>query len=73
MSKYDWSNVPDSVQWIATDEDGWAWGWTGMPKIGRYNAWTTDGDSCLTGYHVKPNNCENCRDWENSLEERPEC
>ena len=71
MTKYDWSNVPNQVNFIATDSDGWAWGWTGRPKIGKFEAWTTDRSSYLTGYYVKPNNCEKCRDWENSLEERP--
>ena len=32
MSKYDWSNVPKEVKFIATDKDGVANGFTKEPK-----------------------------------------
>lgn len=25
MNKYNWATVPPEVNWIATDEDGWAY------------------------------------------------
>lgn len=31
MSKYDWSSVPDEVEWIATDDDGVSNGFTSKP------------------------------------------
>ena len=32
MSKYDWSNVPKEVKWIATDSDMNVFGFTHFPK-----------------------------------------
>ncbi|EQA3889663.1 hypothetical protein ACX17P_003780, partial [Acinetobacter baumannii] len=25
-TKYDWSKIPDDVNWVATNENGFAWG-----------------------------------------------
>ena len=62
MSKYDWSNVPKEVNWIATDSDGYAYGYIDKPyNGGQY--W----------YALKPiyikQKCEG--NWQDSLEERP--
>lgn len=68
-TKYDWSNVPKDIQWIATDGDGWAWGWYGEPKIGRFDEWYCY--KSLHGWHLKPANNPFTGHWTESLEERP--
>ena len=64
-SKYDWSNVPDWVNWIFTDQDGDVFGSDNKPD-------DSDGfhgrPHIDTWYYVQHNPCE---DWQNSLEERP--
>lgn len=72
MSKYDWSNVPDEVQWIATDEDGNSWlfpSGSGKPFIGGEDddVWVCGEEFTLEhhGYNVFRGN------WRASLEERP--
>lgn len=68
-AKYDWSNVPDWVQWMATDADGYRtmWsekptqgtsGWIGAKGASRDWFWPNDQ------YAIKNN-------WYESLEHRP--
>lgn len=64
MTKYDWSKVPDEINWIATDESGYKSGYICKPKCEFYdiwegNGWIELGYSEFKGY------------WKNSLEERP--
>lgn len=35
MSKYDWTNVPSDVKWIATGEDGKAYGFDYKPYVNK--------------------------------------
>ena len=66
MSKYDWSNVPKEVKWIATDADGYAWGFHGKPKISNHAGW---GHLGKTPFHVIKQTYKG--NWQDSLEERP--
>ena len=72
MSKYDWTNVPDEVNWIATDEDGWAWGWIEEP-VPKGREWLTpDGYyGIYCEFYLKPENNPFNGDLRDSLEERP--
>jgi hypothetical protein len=72
-TKYDWSNVPDEVKWIATDSNmRTAGGYTRKPKM-LTDFWCL-ADSTLTqgtSYIVVP--CEPYQgNWQDSLEERPQ-
>ena len=71
MSKYDWSNVPKEVKFIATDKDGVANGFTKEPKYYTgYEMWLTeDGDYLSLG--VEYLDVFDKTVWEHSLEERP--
>lgn len=62
MSEYDWSNVPKEVKWIATDSDGYAFGYKEKPYIGG-SYWYA-----LNPKHIKQQYLGN---WKDSLEERP--
>lgn len=76
MSKYDWSNVPKEVRWIATDEDGMVCGFSEKPVKkdgGPFNFWA--GDEIDAGLNVI-NGVSNfvnsyAGSWQDSLEERP--
>lgn len=69
MTKYDWSNVPKNVNWIATNGRGeCVWGYEkkpsmgcGMFLVGRNTGIITVSDQ-VTPYKG---------DWRKSLEERP--
>ena len=75
MSKYDWSNVPKEVKWIATDADGVVSGFSEKPYTHRGSLWlchVDHPDSWVCNiepftYHVN-NDYPN---WQDSLEERP--
>lgn len=62
MRKYDWSNVPDNVQWIATDSNGAVFGYVEKPYNGGFY-W----------YALNPKyiNQQYQGNWRESLEERP--
>lgn len=74
-TKYDWSNVPKEVNWIATDADSIANGFVEEPKpvIGNmFDMWISNNDSesyvsisLLNSYKFGVMN------WQESLEERP--
>lgn len=72
-TKYDWSNVPKNVKWIATDKDGWAWGWVKRPIPKDDDEWSTE--TGIGGIHyefyIKPENNPFKGNWQDSLEERP--
>ena len=63
MSKYDWSNIPPEVNWIATDSDGDVFGYLEKPEIGVY-MWFGSKSELLD---LKPFPTH----WKESLEERP--
>ncbi|ENX5379385.1 hypothetical protein ACN1NW_000455 [Acinetobacter baumannii] len=70
-SKYNWSKVPEWVNWIATNESGFAFGHAEKPVSG----WLFEGFWYLGGTTVflfwpRENPCKD--DWRNSLEQRPE-
>lgn len=67
MNKYDWSNVPKEVKWIATDEDGSVCGYSAKPQ--RFsNTWNTH----YTGNFVAHSFTNPFKwNWQDSLEERP--
>lgn len=68
MNKYDWSNVPKEVKWIATDEDSIVWGFDTKPNKVYSNGFSCgdDGKSfMLLGLNPFQGN------WKDSLEERP--
>ena len=66
MSKYDWSNVPDKVEWIATSAMGFSSGFTDKPiRFDEYGFWDNGEPEIRMGY------IGYIDDWRNSLEERP--
>lgn len=67
-TKYDWSNVPNKVKWIATDADGYAWHWHEKPEI--------IGDEWIAvkahvGDFIDKADNPYKGNWQDSLEERP--
>lgn len=65
MSRYNWSQVPSWVNWIATDEDGEVWGYSDEPKLGCFSYfYKENGLKIFVGYNASGN------DWQDSLEER---
>ena len=68
MSKYDWSNAPKEVQWIATDSDGVVCGYSEEPHCFSLG-WNTH----FTGNFVAHSFAKPYKgDWRNSLEQRPQ-
>ena len=68
MSKYDWTNVPKEVEWIATDSNGVWCEYTHKPELSRYGWSVSHGDYIFKIYQSdSPFN----GDWRDSLEERP--
>ena len=67
MNKYDWSNVPKEVKWIATDEDGVSNGFIDKPTVFDEDMWAIDEnyDAIVLFSGVFQGN------WQDSLEERP--
>ncbi len=61
-TKYDWSDVPAEVNWIAQDQDGYVYGYSIKPYVGA-KQW----------YALKPTLIEQKYDgyWDDSLEQRP--
>lgn len=71
-TKYDWSNVPKEVNWIATDGySGWVWGYEYEKPFIDVDMWNSKIDSDHIDvekyYKVSPFK----GDWKDSLEERP--
>lgn len=65
MNKYDWSNVPSHIMWIATDYDGAVFGYMGMHN---------NSDSDFMWYGVGAISLEldpYQGNWQDSLEDRP--
>lgn len=69
MSKYDWTDVPKEVNWIATDSNGVVFGYSSMPEKKDFGKFMHTSDflyfphnGWMPAYHG---------DWRESLEERP--
>lgn len=63
-TKYDWSNVPDWVNWIAGDSDGEVFGFKEMPTSFDEFMWYGKNSIFLKDLKI-------CEHWKNSLEKRP--
>lgn len=66
MTKYDWSKVPDGINWIAIDEvcgEHIAWGYKRKPI--KINDIWSGSEPYLIGVGIFIGN------WQDSLEERP--
>ena len=69
MSKYDWTNVPDEANWIATDSSGSVFGYDVEPE---YKEWGKFMHCTDFLYFPHKNRIEPFKgDWRDSLEERP--
>lgn len=67
-TKYDWSKVPDWVQWIGTDADGSVAGFCEKPVASQpTHHWLVDWVSEWDELNCKPF----AGDWRDSLEQRP--
>ena len=71
--KYNWNSVPHSVKWIATGEDGFAFGYESKPRTGYLHSgfWYGGGESTFILWSTE--NQFNETNWRDSLEERPLC
>lgn len=65
-TKYDWSEVPKQVNWIARDDDGWVCYFSKKPRLIR-GQWL---DNTEQGY-LNTYSTNNFKGWQDSLEERP--
>lgn len=70
-TKYDWSEQPETVQWIATDEDGFAMPYQEMPYIHELFPKEWFGEVSLDGVCFFPQENPYKGDWRDSLEQRP--
>lgn len=65
-TKYDWSNVPSHIMWIATDNNGFKSGFTDDPVCeSEYGFW----DNGLPSLPMHDSEFQG--NWQDSLEERP--
>ena len=69
QTKYDWSNVPKEVNWIATDFDaGYAFGYETKPEMDKVmDLWKDKSIIDYINLYIEPFQ----GNWKNSLEERP--
>ena len=67
MSKYDWTNVPDDVEWIATDKSGIRCEYRSEPNLG-VRSWQVKDEDDIGGCYFDSTYQDN---WMDSLEERP--
>ena len=69
MSKYDWTNVPKEVNWIATDSSGSVFGYEVEPEYKEWGKFMHCTDFLYFPHKnwIEPFN----GDWRDSLEERP--
>ena len=67
--KYDWSNVPDHINWLATYENGeTAWGYENKPyRKPKSGIWHETGREWRKRVPVGPYSGH----WTHSLEKRP--
>lgn len=67
MSKYDWSNVADDIQWIATDKSGIRCEYRKEPNLG-VRSWKFKDEDDLGDCYFDSTYRDN---WQDSLEGRP--
>ena len=69
MSKYDWTNVPNEVEWIATDSNGLVFGYDVKPIQKEWGKFIHHSDFIYFPHKkwIEPFK----GDWRDSLEERP--
>ena len=69
MSKYDWTSVPNDVNWIATDSSGSVFGYDVEPEYKEWGKFMHCTDFLYFPHKnwIEPFN----GDWRDSLEERP--
>ncbi|QHJ79208.1 MAG: hypothetical protein [Caudoviricetes sp.] len=69
MRKYEWSGVPENINWIATDEMKSVWGFTHFPSEVYSNGFSCGDDGQLfLLLRIKPYQ----GDWMESIEQRQE-
>lgn len=68
--KYSWVGVPENIKWIATNEEGFAFGYEGKPTSGYLHSgfWYGGGKSILVLWPDE--NQFNSSNWRYSLEGR---
>lgn len=68
--KYNWNNVPENIKWIATNENGFAFGYESKPISGHLHSgfWYCGGESKLILWSRE--NQFNSSNWRYSLEGR---
>lgn len=62
---YDWSDVPEWVMWIATDDTGKCFGYANPPSAG-FAVWGAPG-----AWWISPDRPDLAPNWRNSKEARP--
>lgn len=65
MSKPDWSDAPENMNWVAQDANGQWWWYEKMPKVGACS-WLSGGCEIEPSVEAKPS-----RQWRSSLVGRP--
>lgn len=66
MSKYDWSDAPERIRWMAFDEFGGVRGFVEKPRL-KSNYWIDE----ICPYFFESNLVAPDCKWQDSLEERP--
>ncbi|ENW92776.1 hypothetical protein F904_02719 [Acinetobacter dispersus] len=72
LNKYDWSNVPSEVNWIATDSLGYGLGWVNKPHHHSSGQSRWNDEDCFFRFGLPPQVNPFKGDWKESLEQRPE-
>ena len=69
MSKYDWSNVPKEIKWLAADADSVINGFYTKPIVDDWcEMWLAFDFEYV---NIGGGGVDRFADWQNSLEERP--
>ncbi|WP_202740003.1 hypothetical protein [Acinetobacter sp. 'aerobic (ED)'] len=68
-TKYDWSNVPNNVLWLAKDSLGCVWGYENkpVPMSNHGGYYDTINVKSFRQFHLSLPNLH----WKDSLEQRP--
>ncbi|WP_433846935.1 hypothetical protein [Acinetobacter proteolyticus] len=70
-TKYDWSDVPEDTNFIATDSNGYAHGWSGKPRVFRGDGNWNSKVHTISLFMLSPKSNTYRGDWKDSLEQRP--
>ena len=71
-TKYDWSNVPSEVLWIATEKDGSAFGHKSKPVCFDLNFRCGWVSAKYDYFYIRESDNTFKGNWQDSLEERPQ-